>query len=639
MTRPTAISLLSFFLFSATFAQIPTDQDCLGAIPICEDIYVQNDAYSGEGNYPSELALGVGCNFAETNSVWYTFTIQEDGLFSFILTPVADEDDYDWALFNLTDATCADIATDPSLEVSCNSYGEFGVNGPTGISTANGGIGNSNGPGNLNGPIFNADLPVSAGEVYVLLVMDWSGTPTGYTLDLSNTTATIYDDIGPQIESAELSCTNTINVVFSENVVCSSLDNVTWELEGADGTIVTASSYDSDCSGPDGLTMGITLNFDENIVPESGEETFTLNIINDLGNVFDLCGNEVAFENLEFDFTSEPIEVMPQVIDSDCDANNGQVDASSITNALAPVVYDLSGVSQATPLFNGLAPGDYTLTVTDADGCVDIEQVTVGQPDPPVISSVTTTPVICGQGCTGTLIIEAGEVLSYSIDGGVNISPDNLFTGLCEGQYDILVNSGNNCEASTNATIGTTSPVQAEMSVSPFSASIYDPTFTFFNSSEGEVVAEWFIGSNGVYQVFLGDSISYTFPDPTPGLYDIVLQVTDTAGCMSDIMGQVELLAEFSAFIPNSFTPNGDGVNDTFLPVLEGFIEDRYRLQVFDKWGDMIFETNDPNEPWTGQINDGNYYPDPQIFHYRLTVEPISASGKEVRMGTITLIR
>jgi hypothetical protein len=97
--------------------------------------------------------------------------VQQDGNLSFILDPLNDADDYDWGLFNITTGGCSGLGT-TSPEVECNSYGVFGSNGPTGISTANGGSGVSNGPGDLNGPAFNADLPVVVGNTYALLILD-----------------------------------------------------------------------------------------------------------------------------------------------------------------------------------------------------------------------------------------------------------------------------------------------------------------------------------------------------------------------------------------------------------------------------------------------------------------------------------
>ena len=108
--------------------------------------------------------------------------MQADGLLSFVLDPLNPIDDYDWGLFNITTGGCDGIGSQIlSPEMGCNSYGVAAPepNGATGVSTANGGTGNSNGPGNLNGPAFNADLPVLAGEQYALVVMNWTNSLEG----------------------------------------------------------------------------------------------------------------------------------------------------------------------------------------------------------------------------------------------------------------------------------------------------------------------------------------------------------------------------------------------------------------------------------------------------------------------------
>ncbi|MGB8717645.1 MAG: hypothetical protein WCD66_15000, partial [Rhodanobacteraceae bacterium] len=157
----------------------PTPGDCLGAIPICTDYYYEENAPIGSGNYMDNLGLNDCSIYEMNNSGWYTLTAETDGILNFTLSPLQD-DDYDWALFNLTDHTCADLGTNPDLMVDCNTYGLIGSNGDTGISTANGGSGTSNGPGDTNGPPFNADLNIQAGETYVLFVSNWSGTTNGY---------------------------------------------------------------------------------------------------------------------------------------------------------------------------------------------------------------------------------------------------------------------------------------------------------------------------------------------------------------------------------------------------------------------------------------------------------------------------
>ncbi|NND35336.1 MAG: hypothetical protein HKN76_22295, partial [Saprospiraceae bacterium] len=132
------ISLLfcSFTLCRVCDAQIPTIQDCLGAIPICTGIYTESKAPTGSGNYPSEINGtgngGISCMDAEVSSIWYTFTVNKTGKFGFILTPNDPNDDYDWALFNITNATCSQIFHDIALQVSCNAAGGETCHGNTG---------------------------------------------------------------------------------------------------------------------------------------------------------------------------------------------------------------------------------------------------------------------------------------------------------------------------------------------------------------------------------------------------------------------------------------------------------------------------------------------------------------------------
>ena len=159
----------------------------------------------------------------EQSSVWYTFTVQEDGLLSFIIDPLNPMDDYDWGLFDITSGGCEGIGSQLlSPEVGCNSYGVAPPepNGATGISTANGGTGSSNGPGNFNGPPFNADLPVEAGETYALVVMNWTNSLEGYAIDFGQSTASLYDEAAPSIDSVEvMNCENTTLLVFLSEFV------------------------------------------------------------------------------------------------------------------------------------------------------------------------------------------------------------------------------------------------------------------------------------------------------------------------------------------------------------------------------------------------------------------------------------
>ncbi|MDP4826888.1 MAG: CotH kinase family protein [Flavobacteriales bacterium] len=95
----------------------------------------------------------------------------------------------------------------------------------------------------------------------------------------------------------------------------------------------------------------------------------------------------------------------------------------------------------------------------------------------------------------------------------------------------------------------------------------------------------------------------------------------------------------FTMFIPNSFTPNNDGRNDVFLPVGRAFDVDMYELLIFNRWGEVVFRSNDPTEAWLGEVNKGDYYVEDEIYLYRLSVKPIHSASPEEFSGHIVVFR
>jgi hypothetical protein len=211
---------------------MPTVQDCLGAISVCQQIYAEVNSPVGNGNYPNEINTSISCTAGEINSVWYTFTVNETGDFGFLINPNNPDDDYDWALFDITDANCADIATTPSLQVSCNAAGGNGCHGATGadgsttFSVQGGGCGAVTPTQNFGQSPLNALVPVQEGNTYVLMVSNWSGSTFGYTLDFGLSTVSVFDEAPPTMSliSTPQQCgDDQIEVLFSEFIQCSSI--------------------------------------------------------------------------------------------------------------------------------------------------------------------------------------------------------------------------------------------------------------------------------------------------------------------------------------------------------------------------------------------------------------------------------
>ncbi len=229
--------LTILFLQNIIQAQTPTVQDCLGAILICDSVYYQPNSYVGTGNYPNEIPTGGGCPGncmlnGERNCVWYRINTQQTGLLGFELIPNQPSDDYDWVVYNLTEARCEDIFSQADeLQVSCNWSATQGSTGPNGNYMQNCG-------GAADSP-FNMLIPVNAGETYVINISNWSSTQYGYILDLSCSGITLTDTTSPfiaEVDTLDVSIGDeSLSISFNELVACNSVIPQDFQLEGPDG--------------------------------------------------------------------------------------------------------------------------------------------------------------------------------------------------------------------------------------------------------------------------------------------------------------------------------------------------------------------------------------------------------------------
>jgi gliding motility-associated-like protein len=96
---------------------------------------------------------------------------------------------------------------------------------------------------------------------------------------------------------------------------------------------------------------------------------------------------------------------------------------------------------------------------------------------------------------------------------------------------------------------------------------------------------------------------------------------------------------EPAVFIPNTFTPNGDGINDIFKISLSDSELDDYLFSVYNRWGDLIFETTDPTQGWNGAANGSDYFVPPGLYPYYVKYSGICQSETLEEKGFVTLIR
>ncbi|WP_141655460.1 T9SS type B sorting domain-containing protein [Roseivirga seohaensis] len=287
---------------------------------------------------------------------------------------------------------------------------------------------------------------------------------------------------------------------------------------------------------------------------------------------------------------------------------------------------------------SGLASGNYEATITDAAGCEITQTYTITEPTPLTVTDGSILPVRCFSETNGSisLNITGGTPNAqgkYSIKVvGVNFDKtysDPVITNLPAGGYAVTVTDANGCQVSRTYTI--TEPPALE----PFLESFLNlPICPQAANGTTYIEAK---GGTPDYQFYWSNKPnidSQEGSDFSQGAYSLTIR--DASGCETVMDFDVEERFP-KIFIPNAFSPNNDGVNDEFKPVTD--CELQYSMQIFNKWGEIIFSTEDITKGWDGRykgtkVQDGQYS---YIIFYAGALNGVSF--EETRRGTLKVFR
>jgi gliding motility-associated-like protein len=179
------------------------------------------------------------------------------------------------------------------------------------------------------------------------------------------------------------------------------------------------------------------------------------------------------------------------------------------------------------------------------------------------------------------------------------------------------------------------SPV-AHFTVSPGELTTLQPEAEFTNYSTGAVAYQWsFDGLDESAEM----NTTYVFPNEQSDNFFVCLIATNSYGCTDTTCRYIYMDAEYVVFAPNAFTPDADGDNDTWKPVIRGFDTTGYELSIFNRWGDRVYFSQDPNEPWTGDIENGGFFGQNEVYNWRLKLLVTNSAEEIYFTGSIVLIR
>jgi gliding motility-associated-like protein len=284
----------------------------------------------------------------------------------------------------------------------------------------------------------------------------------------------------------------------------------------------------------------------------------------------------------------------------------------------------------------------YTVTVTDGCGTpFDSDTVTVTiNPNPTVTFAATSATSGCMPLCVD-FVNTTPNTASISWNFG-NLGTSTLaapsFCFPAFGSYDIsaIVTDNIGCVGTATMTnLVTVWPLPtADFSASPQPATILDNQVTFTDLSNGAVAWIWSFGADDSASVL--QNPVYAFQDS--GTYNVQLIVTNQYGCQDNITMPIVVHPDFAVYIPNSFTPNGDGKNDIFYPLGMGVNPEQFSMIIFDRWGNVIYKTDVWPGGWDGTVQGTSQVCQVDTYVYKITTYDPDGSRK-VYIGQINLIR
>ncbi|MDA8535670.1 gliding motility-associated C-terminal domain-containing protein, partial [Flavobacteriales bacterium] len=174
------------------------------------------------------------------------------------------------------------------------------------------------------------------------------------------------------------------------------------------------------------------------------------------------------------------------------------------------------------------------------------------------------------------------------------------------------------------------SPV-AGMFFSPQPTDIDNPNILFEDNSNEEILtSEWYLGDG----TLIYDELNFWHTYAETGTYTIKYYISNIYGCTDSIIDDLTIFPAYSIFIPDAFTPNYNGENDSFGPSLRDDGYTSYNIKIYDRWGGIIY--NEDNKTWNGTIN--NTLLPAGVYSYSITVFDFKNKAF-IYTGIVTLIR
>lgn len=363
-------------------------------------------------------------------------------------------------------------------------------------------------------------------------------------------------------------------------------------------------------------------NWNQPYAPDLGAGSYTLTVQDSQGCIGTAAATLSVLRPLQGSLTAQAPTC--------ADRADGELIAL-VSGGLAPYTYRW-GHGPSEPQLSNLSPGLYPLTVQDRNGCLWQDSARLTAPAP-ISVAIGLTPGLC-DGNGATLLAQASggtPPLRYQWSNGQ--TGDSL-SGLPNGPLRLQVSDARGCRLDTQVVVRNQAPVETRIVVD---RDLSRPVFLssakldFGQQSSGAAAFEWHLNGE-LFSVDAG--FFHHFNQLGPQQLILTAYGADL-GCLARDTLTFEIIADGKVLLPSAFTPNDDGINDTFRPYAEGVTY--FEMEIFDQWGKSLARVQNLEQGWDGRTQAGTWAPE-GVYAYRLYLRYNDGSDERVG-GSIILMR
>lgn len=315
---------------------------------------------------------------------------------------------------------------------------------------------------------------------------------------------------------------------------------------------------------------------------------------------FLLATNNYGCTHLDsLDLTVNPLPNMGLVASSQALCPNESLTLTA--SGAATYSWSGPGVTSSTTNSQTIIPtgsGVFNVVGYTAEGCVDSIQTNFTLYPKPVLTITADQDICDGQMASMTVSGATNYVWNPATLNGTQVYVSPIVTT----NYSVIGFNQFNCSDTVSSIVTVHPNPVAMIGAEPYLLTSDSPIVAFTNLSSGQVISTWNF-DDGTIQEQSNTNFDYQYPYEE-GDYMVQLVVESQFGCLDSTTQLIQVKGDVLYYVPNAFTPDGDEHNNMFNPVFtSGFDPLTYQFDVYDRWGEIIFSSQNPQIGWDGYLN------------------------------------